>query len=191
MGPGFFQLSQGAFYMKISMILAVAILAMPFAAELTSHQAFAYSSNTGPDPDAGGEGELETRVMRKTTVGGESSSVSRGHILSYASAADGYTMTRIGDTSGAGQNRVACIAKDDIATGDVAYHRCVTKGYVDFLKYDASLPITAFHNLCVSVEGIATACPASYGATRNTGIMSLETKASGTGSTLKAIINLR
>lgn len=161
------------------------------ALALFSANAFAYSSAVGPDPDAGGEGEMETRVFRKTTVDGESSSLSRGHILSYASAADGYTMTRIGDTAGAGQNRVACINVDTVATGDVAYHRCVSKGFVAFLKYDATLPITAFHNLCVNVEGIATACPASYGATRNTGIMSLETKASGTGSDLKAIINLR
>lgn len=163
------------------------LLALALAFATTAN---AYNTTPGTDPKNGSP-EVEYRQVMKTAVTGESSSLSKGHILSYASAADGYSVGRVGDAGVAHHNRVACIAAEDVATGDVGYNLCVTKGYVDYLKYDATLPITAFHNLCVNAEGIAVACAASYGATRNTGIMSLETKASGTGSTLKAIINLR
>ncbi len=149
----------------------------------------AYNTVPGTDPKNGSD-EVEYRQVVKTAVAGESSSVSRGHILSYASAGDGYSVGRVGDAGVAHHNRIACVAAEDIATGDVGYNLCVTKGFVSYLKYDASLPITQFNNLCVNAEGIAVACAVSYGATRNTGIMALETKASGTG-TMKAMINLR
>lgn len=167
-----------------------AFLTLIGALALGSLNAHAYSSNAGADPK-NGTPDMETKQVVKHTVAGESAAISKGHILSYASALDGYTVSRVGNSGvGADQNRAVCVAYEAIATGDFGYHDCVTKGFVDFLKYDATLPITAFHNLCVNTEGVAVACAASGGATRNTGIMALESKASGTG-TMKAIINLR
>jgi hypothetical protein len=160
-------------------------LALAFATQ-TAH---AYSSVPGVDPKNGSD-DVETKQVMKTAVAGESSSVSKGNILSYASAADGYSVSRISSGGASDHNRIACIAKEDIATGDVGYRRCVVKGFINYLKYDATLPITVFNTLCVNAEGVAVACAASYGATRNTGIIALETKASGTG-TMKAMIQLR
>lgn len=169
--------------MKCSFLLA---LALAFATN-----AHAYSTTPGVDPKNGSP-DVETKQIVKTAVAGESASISKGHVLSYASAADGYSVSRIGQSNlvGSDQNRIACVAAEDVATGDTAYELCVTKGFVDFLKYDATLPITVFNSLCVNYEGVAVACPAAGSATRNTGIIALETKASGTG-TMKAMIQLK
>lgn len=167
---------------KLFLLLALTL-------SLGAVDAHAYSSNAGSDPK-NGTADIETKQVVKHTVTGESAAISKGHVLFYSSAADGYTVSRIGGSvTGADHNRIVCVAADAIATGDYNYHDCVVRGYVDYLKYDATLPITAFNNLCVNYEGIAVACAASYGATRNTGIMALESKASGTG-TMKAIISL-
>lgn len=171
--------------MKKNFALLLALAAVSFA----SVDAHAYSSNVSSDPK-NGTYDIETKQVVKHTVTGESAAVSKGHVLFYSSALDGYTVSRIGGTGATDHNRIACVAQDAIATGDYNYHDCVTRGFVDYLKYDATLPITAFNYLCVNYEGVAVACAASYGATRNTGIMALESKASGTGS-MKAIVQLK
>lgn len=168
--------------MKKYFLLAIALTAF-------ANTAHAYNNTPGTDPK-NGSAEVEYRQVVKHSVAGESAAVSKGHVLFYSSALDGYTVSRIGGTAVIDHNRAVCIASEDIASGDTGYNLCATRGFVDYLKYDATLPITAFNNLCVNYEGIAVACAASYGASRNTGIMALESKASGTG-TMKAIINLR
>jgi hypothetical protein len=169
-----------------------------------SADAFAYSSNTGADP-INESPDVEAKVVVKSAASGVSHAVSKGHILSYSAAADGYTVTRIGENSVRGTNQIACIADRDIATansGSVRRANCLTKGFVNFLRYDATTAITAGAKLCSNTTGVAVVCAAcdslggandcKFGsATANSGIISLESKASGTGSDLKAIVNLK
>lgn len=168
-----------------------------------SGMAHAYSSNVGADP-VNESPDVETKAIKKAVtdgVDGEASSISVGHILSYASALDGYTVTRIGANTPFGVNKVACIADRAIATSDKGYFTCITKGFVS-VKYDATTAITAGMKLCPNGEGVAVVCAgtstdpssdlslAKGSATANSGIIALETKASGTG-TMKAIVNLK
>lgn len=165
-------------------LILIAVLA------LGSLNAFGYSSNPGADP-INGSPDLESKVVVKSTVNGVSDAISKGDILSYSST-DGYTVSRVGANSAAGANLMACVADRAIATSNsatVARANCLTKGYVDFLSYDATTPIVAGTRLCVNTLGRAVTCAAD--ATANSGIIALEAKASGTGSNLKAIINLQ
>lgn len=179
-------------------------LSLALVLALTSVNAHAYSSNAGADP-INQSPDVESKVVVKSAASGVSSSVSVGHILSYSTAADGYTVTRIGENSVRGTNQLACIADRAIATassGSVRRTTCLTKGFVDFLRYDATSAITAGAKLCSNGEGVAVVCAAcdslggandcKFGsATANSGIISLESKASGTGTNLKAIVNLK
>lgn len=172
-------------------------LALAFAAT----QAKAYNSPVGPDPK-NGEANVEYKYVVKSDVSGESAAVSRGQVLFYASAADGYTVTNMGqaNTSSDSQHRVACVAAEDIATGDSAYRRCVTRGFVNYLRYDAgAAAITALRPVCGNAAGSVSACGiADASGTSLTGsataalgkIVPLETKSSGVGTNLKAIINI-
>lgn len=153
--------------------------------------AFGYSSPAGVDPK-NGTFDQEFKAVVKSAVNGESASVTQGHVLSHAAVVDGYTVTRIaGGAIGnvLAQAKVMCIAAEDVATGDVGYAKCLTKGFVDFLKYDATVAIVAFSKLCANTEGVAVACTGTE-ATQS-GITALEAKASGTGSNLKAMVDLR
>lgn len=165
-----------------------------------SSLAHAYSANVGADP-INDNPDIETKVVRKSRVSGESSSVSIGHILSYAAALDGYTVTRIGANTPFGTNKIACVADRAIASDNTVYSTCVTKGFVN-VKYDATTAITAGMKLCSNGEGVAVVCagfsndassdtaPHKGSASANSGIIALETAASGTG-TMKALVNLK
>lgn len=162
---------------------------------------YAYNSPVGTDPK-NGNFDVEYKYIVKSAVAGESSSIAKGDVLLYASALDGYTVVRVGGANTvAAQNKVACVAAEDIATGDTGYHRCVSRGYVDFLKYDATIPFTAFNAVCVNAEGVVEGCVSgNLGPDGNTlegsataalgRIITMQTKASGTGANLKAIINI-
>jgi len=125
-------------------------------------------------------------------------------ILTYdlGNVVDGYTVTAVGENSVIGANKIACIAEKVIATGNTSQFRCITKGYVPFLRYDATNAISVGEKLCANAGGEAVQCAAcdtaggtndcQFGvATSNSGIISLESKASGTGTNLKALINVK
>lgn len=171
--------------------------------------AFGYSSGVS-DPKNSSY-PIEYRSVVKTASGsdasGLSSSISKGHILTLDTANNptgASSVTRIGENSVLGVHKTVCVAADAIATGDVGSHKCVTRGYVDYLRYDASTAISIGMKLCANAEGVAVACAACteggdpdtntncrFGnATDSSGIISLESKSSGTGSNLKAFIRI-
>lgn len=144
----------------------------------------------------------------KSETAGVSDAVSKGDILSLdvANNNDGGTLTRVGANTTVGAAKVACIAANAVATGNVQNNRCVTRGYVDYLSYDASaVAIAIGSKLCSNAVGAAVVCAActptedgngdndcKFGnATESSGITSLEAKSSGTGSDLKVIVNIR
>jgi hypothetical protein len=158
---------------------------------LASMDAFGYSSNTGADP-MNGSPDIETKVVQKTTTAGFSDAVGAGEVLKYVDSASlGYIVTRVTQFAGVRDgNLIACVSDRAIPTSNSAVVQrssCITKGYVDFLKYDASSPITLGAKLCGNSVGAAVPCAAS----QDSGIVALEAKASGTGTNLKAIINLQ
>lgn len=193
-------------------IIALALLITSLC---VSGNAFAYSSNVGADP-VNDAHDVEYRVYKKSTTAGFSDAIVRGDLLSYSTQSgevDGYTMTKVGENTALDTNLVACVALDSVATGDLAYHRCQTKGFVDFLKWDATTAIVAGQKLCplsgigysgtAGFEGRAGTCAACQigvdadnncrldSATTNSAIISLEAKGADSGSNLKAILNLR
>lgn len=152
------------------------------------------------NPNNPGEHEVEYKTVVKTTVEGLSQAVVRGDVLSLDTAYhnDGYTVTKVGANTAASANRIACIAYKAIATGNTA-SSCVTRGFVDYLRYDATVPIAEGSKLCANSAGRAVVCTgcsetaylnavcANSSASANSPIVSLEQKPSGTG-TMKALI---
>lgn len=190
--------------MKKHLILA---LGLALLGTLTPEQkAHAYSSATGVDPDYSnvGNGEapsllshdVETKAVKKSATAGKSKALVSGLVVQYSTEADGYTVTRA-VTSGLGQNQLACVTTDEVATGDTGYHRCITKGFsrVRYNVVDATRAIVAGRAACVNADGIVQGCafsgPDAVEATANTGIIPLESKSSGSGTDLKVILNLR
>lgn len=169
-----------------------------------SGKAYAYNSPVGADPKNGNY-DIEYKYVVKATVAGESGAITKGDILTYASAYDGYTVTNMqGDNNGFSQNAIACIAADNIASGDLGYHKCVSRGYIDYLKFNSGMAgFTIFDSVCVTASAAAAPCSASagnvQGATSWSGtataaigrIKVFQTKAAAlTGATLKAFINV-
>ncbi len=179
-------------------------LALALIASLASGKAYAYSSPVSPDPK-NGEGNIEYKYIVKAQVAGESGAIAKGDLLTYASAYDGYTVTNMqGNNNGSSQLALACIAAEPIASGDLGYHKCVTRGYIDYLSYVGGMAgFSVFDSLCVTASADAAPCSqppgASAGNTSYSGtataavgrIKALQTKAAGTsGTNLKAIINI-
>lgn len=178
--------------------LGLALATPTFLAE----RAEAYSSNVGTDPkndDPGfgnsGYGDLETKAIVKSATSGKSASIAPRRVLAYSSEADGYTVTRQVTQTIAGQRQLACVSTDDIATGDTAYHRCITKGFVRLEYNGVAQPIEAGVPACVNQEGIVRGCsrngqgvPAE--ATMDSLIIPLESKTDA-GSYLRAVVHLR
>jgi hypothetical protein len=161
-------------------------LALCLAALLVPVGAFAYQVQKG-DPDTAGIKEF--RPVKKSAVAGVSDAIlAAGELLSYSAAADGNTVTRVGDGTVLKGGLIACAAKEAIATGDTAYHLCQTRGYAT-VKYDAtSLEWDDGESLCVNSVGAAVNCAA---AGSKTGVIALEAKARGTsGSDLKVMLKL-
>ena len=165
-------------------------------------QAKAYSSAVGVDPfqsDNGtgnaGLGDYETKQIVKSSTASASEALVARLIVAYdTTAVDGYTVTRAVTQTVPGQQLLACITTDAVATSDTTYHRCITKGFAR-VKYDAATPIEIGRPVCANAGGIARGCilggPNAAEATANTGIISLESKASGTGDYLRVLVNLK
>jgi hypothetical protein len=163
--------------------------------------AHGYNSPVASDPK-NENFNVEYKYIVKSAVAGESGAIAKGDVLTYASAYDGYTVTKMGGgASVAQQLALACVAAEDIATGDSGYHRCVTRGYINYVKYNATIPFSAFGNVCVNSNGVVEGCTGAKVAVGVDGvsgtataalgrIIPLQTKSSGTGSDLKAIINI-
>lgn len=163
--------------------------------------AHAYQSGV-PDPSRG-EGEREYRVGVKSVTAGYSDAIAVGDVLSLdiVNTNDGYTLTRVGANTNLGSGINACVATKAIATGNTALFRCVSRGYVN-VSYDATTAITAGQKLCANAAGAAVTCAGCvvtgtgsgtndcrFGtASGNAAIISLEAKASGTGTNLKALV---
>lgn len=182
-------------------LILIAGLTLFAISTLHVEKAEAYSSAVGVDPKDnedlngngnGGYGDYETKAFVKSATSGESGAVSRGQMLSFGSEDDGYTLTRSKTRTIPNQRLVSCMAIDSVATGDKGYHRCITRGFVR-VKYDASsFPIVEGVQACVDASGIVTGCNNANGeATVNTGIIPLESRASGTGNYLRAVLHLK
>lgn len=182
------------------------ILLVTMLALTVSGNAFGYTSGQSSPVD--GAEEREYRVIVKSATAGFSDAVAKGNLLKLdtINSNDGYTVTRVGANNVATTNLITCIAEKAIATGTDSQVRCISKGYVDFVTYDASggFGIRAGQKLCMSAAGLAIPCAACDAgtpgfvndcrlgtATQNSPITSLEAKASGTGSDLKVYINAR
>ena len=183
--------------MKKFLILAMGLTLLAANVE----KAHAYSSAVGVDPKNdshplngttdGGYGDYETKAIVKSTVAGKSGLVSKGLILQYTAIADGYTVTRNITRSLPQMRLLACMAMDDIATGDNAYHRCMTRGFAK-VRYNATYPITLGIPVCVNTDGLVDGCAnGDPEATINTGIIPLESKPVGSGDYLKVMLDLR
>lgn len=173
---------------------------------LLSLDAKAYNTNGGSNPP-GGSPDWETKNVVKSVTSGFSDAISRGDILIYdtVNSNDGYTVTRVANNDVATAARIACIAIKDIATGNTGLVPCLTKGWVDFLKYSlTSGQIISGQKLCSSSTGAAVPCAACVNngldtndcrlgsATANSPITSFQSKNTGTsGTDLKAYINAR
>lgn len=185
--------------MKTNLILALSVF-------LFTGNAHAYV--TGAVDPVTGEGEKEYRAVKKSETAGVSDAVSKGDILllDTVNNNDGYTVTRVGATNVATTAKIVCIAAKAIATGNTGLVRCVSKGYVDYLKYDSTGvngTISVGQKLCVNSVGAAVPCAAcdvgipgvnncALGtATDNSPITSLSAKAGTSGTDLKAVINAK
>ncbi len=166
------------------------------AGSLTPDRAHAYSSPTGVDPrnsEGNLGGDIETKQTVKSAVAGSSEALIAGLVVAYdGTADDGYTVTRAVAQTVVGQNRLACVTVDTVATGDTNYHRCITKGFARVRYRASTYAIEDGRPACVDADGYVRGCWLSAAeATANTGIIPLEAKSSADGSDLKVMINLQ
>lgn len=160
-----------------------------------SANALAYVSASGNDPRVGGvDVEYKSAVKSETAL--YSDAISKGHALFYDenSFASAYLVSRYYSgtyNTQATSNLQACIASRDVASGDLQTFGCVTKGYVDYARYDATAPWLKGTYLCIgtaaSVKGVLVGC--ASGVTSQ--FVALEDKASGSGSDLKVLVQGR
>lgn len=149
----------------------------------------AYYSAQGNDPNLGSY-DTEYKVAVKSETATYSDAISRGHALYYSEneLTGLYKVSRYYSGNAMAAAAVpyqGCIAARAVETGDVGGFACVTKGYVDYARYDATNPIAKGSYLCVgtaaTVKGVLIAC----GTSEQSKFISLETKSSGSGSDLK------
>lgn len=176
--------------MKFSLIFALVALTAPLA--------HAYNSQSGVDPRNNTSGrrgnEIETKSVLKSATASASEALVPGIVVSYdTTAQDGYTVTRAVPQTLAGQNMLACVVLDTVATGDVSYHDCAVKGYT-YVRYDATTyKIDAGIPVCVDAGGKVRGCARSGSVaenTANTGIIPLATK-TDSGGALPVMLNLQ
>lgn len=170
------------------MKLLLALLAL-----VASADAYAYTSASGNDPSAGSY-DVESKVAVKSETALYSDAISKGHALYYQeNALTGlYVASRYYSGTANAATAVpfqACIAQRAVATGDTGGFPCATRGYVDYARYDATAAIAKGGYLCIgtaaSVKGVLVACNTSV----ISRFISLEDKASGSGSDLKVRIS--
>lgn len=159
---------------------------------LFSTQASAYNSPPSFDPRQGGA-EVEVRTVVKSQASGYAMAVSRGHALylSENELTGGATVSRFNSGTGtdaASAKYLECIAQKSIAADSEAPAPCVTRGYIDYGRYDATTAIVKGDYLCGSTtsgsEGVLVKC----GAGVVSKFIAAEAKASGTGTNLKVIV---
>lgn len=136
--------------MKYLNILMLALLA------LSGTKSFAYVEQAGDPQNAQYESEYKTMV--KSVVASYSDAISKGHAL-YLSETELTTGAAVASRYYSGTANTdniyqSCIAKRDVATGDVANFPCVTRGYVDYARaaaglLDSNSPILAGNYLCI------------------------------------------
>lgn len=166
------------------------ILALVLA--LAASNAHAYTSASGNDPTAGSY-DAEVKVAVKSEAALYSDNILKGQALHYSEneltglykVSKYYSGTSNATTAVPYQ---ACIARRDVATGDVAGFPCVVRGYVDYAYYDATAPIFAGNYLCIgtaaSVKGALIDCNTSV----TSRFIALENKLTGSGTNLKVRI---
>lgn len=173
--------------MKLYLIAALALI--------VGVDAQAYTSPSSVDFAVGGV-EVEARAAVKSSTDLYSDAITKGHGLYYSEneLTGAYKVSRYSAevaNSAAAAKLIACIAGRDVATGDTASFPCVTRGYVDYAKYDATAAIAKGGYLCIgtaaSVKGVLLACDTNVVSP----IMALEAKASGAGSDLKVLVQSR
>lgn len=168
--------------------LLMLALALPLNAQ-------AYVSASGNDPRVGGY-DVESKSAVKSETALYSDAISQGHALFYDenSFAGAYLVSRYYSgtyNTQAASNLQACIASRAVATGDVATFGCVTRGYVNYARYDATAPIQVGNYLCIdtaaSVKGVLVSCASGV----TSAFVALEQKTSGTGSDLDVLVDGR
>ena len=165
---------------------------------LTGSYAHAYSSNQGTDPRVGGFEVEYKSALKNDATAAYNDRLLKGNGVYYDvvnNPIGAYVVTLAG--SGNGQDAqssglFAGIAGRDVATGDLSIFNLVTRGYIDYGRYDATSPFVAGDRLCIgtaaSVKGVLIGCSATV---QDSVGIALEAKASGTGSNLKALIKSR
>ncbi len=139
---------------------------------LLSVNAFAYSSAESGDVGQGFR-DYETKTVVKSVTALYSDAITKGDVLFYSDAsgelAGLYTVSKyFGGTPNAAlatRTYEACVAKKDVATGDVGGFPCVVKGYVAEAAYDVvatATQIAVGDYLCISnaatAKGKLVAC---------------------------------
>lgn len=155
--------------------------------------AFAYDSAPSGDPGQGFV-DYETKTVVKSETAGYSDAISKGHGLFYENAAltGLYTVSReysgTYNTALATRLNEACIAAQDVATGNVGGFRCVTKGYVDYALYSVNTvncPITAGDYLCITDAATAKGRFVTCGSGVTSKFIALESKSAVADGTIK------
>jgi hypothetical protein len=185
---------------KMKKFYSIAVLTL--VGTLIGVHALAYNSPVGTDPKNENFNQ-ETIQAVKSASSGVSDAIVAGDVLSFSSASDGYTVTRVGAATVLGNRLIACVALQDVATGNTGYFPCVTRGFVQKLNFNASTAIEVGDKLCTNTSGqavICTACSATVpGAngceqgqgTEDSGIVALEARSAGSGYGIKAYINTK
>lgn len=160
---------------------------------VVSADAYAYTSASGNDP-SNGSYDVESKVAVKSEDASYSDAISKGHALYYQEdALTGlFTVSRYYSGNEIAATAVpyqACIAQRDVATGDTGGFPCATRGYVDYAIYDAASSITVGNYLCIGTDATVKGKLINCDSNVVSNFISLETKASGSGSNLKVRIN--
>lgn len=175
---------------------SIFILLALFIVSLSAH---AYVSQQGTDPSL--SPEIETKSVQKSSTALYSDAITSGDPVSYDvgnSPTGAYVVTKNGPISHSAADRgltqkaadlIAGFAQRAVATGDTSLFSVVVRGYVT-AAYDADVngAIATGTSLCIgglaSTRGKLLACDSGV----ISPIISLENKASGTGSALKVLI---
>lgn len=158
-----------------------------------STDAHAYTSASGNDPSAGSY-DVESKVGVKSETALYSDAIAVGQALYYQE--DALTGLYVASRYYSGTANAATarpyqfgIAQRAVATGDTGGFPVAVRGYVNNAIYDATSPIAVGGYLCIgtaaTVKGKLIGCDSSV----TSNFISLETKASGSGTDLKVRID--
>lgn len=174
--------------MKTLNILLLAVLAF------MTTKSFAYVSQVG-DPQ-NGQYESEYKGAVKSTVASYSDAISKGHALYLSEnelATGAAVVSRFySGTANTDNAYQSCIAKRDVATGDIAGFPCVTRGYVDYARAaaglnDSNTPILPGTFLCIGTAASSKGylIPCASGTSK---FIALTTLTNGLSTTFKVLV---